>query len=119
MAVPCAGDLKMIEFPGKCDDLPVARPLKIAVIDFLICDGAGLHMSVRVCSTVLLSIVSAGIVIVLRGNGDYFRFTGTLESGFLERVIDIFRKLPTAKRGLALMLRWAPERRVAISTFGV
>ena len=82
MAVPCAGDLKMVEFSGKCDDLPVARPLKIAVIDFLICDGAGLRMSVRVCFTVLLSIVSAGIVIVLRGNGAYFRLQGRLSLGF-------------------------------------
>jgi len=34
MAVPCAGDLKMVEFFRKCDDLLVARPLKTAVIDF-------------------------------------------------------------------------------------
>src|SRR5262245_2053973 len=41
----------MVEFFRKCDDLLVARPLKTAVIDFLIRGGTDLYISVYTCPT--------------------------------------------------------------------
>jgi hypothetical protein len=44
MAVPGAGDQKMVEFFRICDDLLVALHIKTAVIDFLIRGGANLYI---------------------------------------------------------------------------
>src|SRR5262245_30934389 len=55
---------------------------------------------------VLLSIVSAGIVIVLRGSDDQDHFFArTLESGFLGRVIDFSANSRRRKEALCLITR--------------
>ena len=67
MAVPGEGDKKMVEFFRKYDDLLVALHLQNRRNRFL---DSRWSEFIYLFVPVLLSIVSAGIVIVLRGSDD-------------------------------------------------